>query len=146
VAEQSAVTHLLAPVRGFAAEINWRVAFAPKEDKKLRYAVPIVDNKVATHFGHCSHFVLFDVDETRNVIIRKEIVASPGHEPGLLPAWLAEEGVCVVIASGMGSRAQSLFRENRIEIVINALEDDPEKAVLDHIRGTLATGDNICDH
>ncbi|GAG79759.1 unnamed protein product, partial [marine sediment metagenome] len=39
----------------------------------MRYAVPIVDNKVATHFGHCSHFALFDVDETRNVIIRKEI-------------------------------------------------------------------------
>lgn len=112
----------------------------------LRYAVPIADNKVAMHFGHCSHFALFDVDETRNVIIRKEIVASPGHQPGLLPAWLAEEGVSVVIASGMGSRAQSLFRENRIELVINALEDDPEKAVLDYIRGTLATGDNICDH
>ncbi len=112
----------------------------------MRYAVPIVDNKVATHFGHCSHFALFDVDETRNVITRKEIVASPGHQPGLLPTWLAEEGISVVIASGMGSRAQSLFRENRIEVVINALEDDPEKAVLDHIRGTLATGDNICDH
>ncbi len=112
----------------------------------MRYAVPISDNKVATHFGHCSHFAFFDVDETRNAIITKEVIASPGHQPGLLPAWLAEEGISVVIASGMGSRAQSLFQENRIEIVINALEDDPEKAVLDHIRGTLATGDNICDH
>ena len=112
----------------------------------MRYAVPIVDNKVATHFGHCSHFAFFDVDETRNVIIRKEIVASPGHQPGLLPAWLAEEGISVVIASGMGSRAQSLFRENRIEVVINALEDDPEKAVWDYIKGTLAVGEDICDH
>jgi len=26
------------------------------------------------------------------------------------------------------------------------LDDDPEKAVLDYIKGDLATGDNICDH
>jgi len=71
------------------------------EDKlKLRYAVPIVGGKVAAHFGHCSHFVFFDVDETRKTIVKKEIIASPGHEPGLLPAWLAEEGVSVVIATG----------------------------------------------
>ena len=112
----------------------------------MRYAVPVTEGKVSTHFGHCSHFALFDVDEMGNRIVRKEIVASPGHQPGLLPAWLAEEGVSVVIASGMGSRAQGIFTENRIEVVVGVLGDDPEKAVLDHIRGTLATGDNICDH
>lgn len=112
----------------------------------MRYAVPVTDDKVAGHFGHCSHFAFFDVDETRNVIMKKEIVASPGHQPGLLPAWLAEEGVSVIIASGMGSRAQSLFRENRIEVIVGVLGDDPEKTVLDYIRGILAIGDNICDH
>lgn len=112
----------------------------------MRYAVPITEGEVATHFGHCSHFALFDVDEERKAIARKEVVASPGHQPGLLPAWLAEEGVSAVIASGMGSRAQGLFRENRIEVVVGVLGDDPEKAVLDYIRGILATGDNICDH
>ncbi len=112
----------------------------------MRYAVPVTEGSVATHFGHCSHFALFDVDEGRKAIVGKEIVASPGHQPGFLPAWLAEEGVSVVIASGMGSRAQALFRENRIEVIIGVLDDDPEKAVLDYIKGTLATGDNICDH
>lgn len=112
----------------------------------MRYAVPVTEGKVATHFGHCSHFALLDVDERRNAIIRKEVVASPGHQPDFLPVWLAEEGVSVVIASGMGSRAQSLFRENRIEVIVGVLSGDPEKAVSDYIRGTLATGDNICDH
>ena len=112
----------------------------------MRYAVPITDGKVATHFGHCSYFAFFDVDETRKTIMEKEIVASPGHEPGVLPVWLAEEGVSLIIASGMGSRAQSLFRENRIQVVIGTLEDDPEKVVLDCMEGALATGDNPCDH
>ncbi len=112
----------------------------------MRYAIPVTDGEVAEHFGHCSHFAFFDVDETRKTIIKREIVASPGHQPGFLPAWLAEEGISVIIASGMGSRAQSIFRENRIEVVIGTLEGDPEKAILDYIGETLATGDNICDH
>ena len=112
----------------------------------MRFAVPVTNGKVATHFGLCSHFVFFDVDEMRKAIMKKEIVASPGHEPGFLPAWLAEEGVSVVIAGGMGSSAQGVFRENRIGVVIGTLEGDPEKAVLDYIGGTLATGDNFCDH
>ena len=76
----------------------------------------------------------------------KEVIPSPGHQTGFLPAWLAEEGVSVVIAGGMGSRAQTIFHENRIEVVVGVLGDDHEKAVLDYIKGELATGDNICDH
>ena len=112
----------------------------------MRYAVPITDGKVAMHFGHCHHFALFDVDAVTKQIAGNEIVASPGHEPGLLPVWLADQGVSAIIAGGMGSRAQALFRENRIAVIIGVTEDDPEKAVLEYLNGTLATGDNICDH
>ncbi len=112
----------------------------------MRYAVPVSNGKLAGHFGHCEHFAFIDVDETTKVIMSKELVASPGHEPGLLPVWLADEGVSAVIAGGMGSRAQALFRENRIDVIVGALGHDPEQMVLDHIRGTLATGDNVCDH
>jgi len=112
----------------------------------MRYAVPISGGKIAAHFGHCSHFALFDVDEATTAITRKEIVPSPGHEPGVLPAWLADEGVSVVVAGGMGSRAQGLFTESRIQVVVGISQSDPEAAVLDHIKGTLATGDNLCDH
>ena len=112
----------------------------------MRFAVPVTEGKVAAHFGHCSHFALFDVDEATKEIVKREVIPSPGHQPGFLPAWLAEEGVSVVIASGMGSRALALFNENRIEVVVGVLGDDPEKVVLDYIKGELATGDNICDH
>jgi len=112
----------------------------------MRYAVPVSSGRIAIHFGHCEHFALIDVDEASNAVVRKEIVASPGHQPGFLPTWLAEQEVSIIIASGMGSRAQALFNQNRIEVIINALEEDPEKAVLSHIAGTLATGKDICDH
>ncbi|MFW6151139.1 MAG: NifB/NifX family molybdenum-iron cluster-binding protein [Chloroflexota bacterium] len=112
----------------------------------MRYAVPVTDGKVAEHFGHCTHFAFFDVDPSTGEIAARETAASPGHQPGVLPTWLAEQGVSVVLAGGMGSRAQALFRENRIEVAIGVLEEDPEKAVQAHVRGSLAVGDNVCDH
>jgi len=112
----------------------------------MRYAVPVSGGVMAAHFGHCEHFALIDVNEENREIVRKELVTPPGHEPGLLPQWLAEQGASVVIATGMGSRAQGLFQQNRIQVVIGTLESDPEKAVMDYLNGTLSTGDNICDH
>ena len=112
----------------------------------MRYAIPVSDGVISQHFGHCEQFALIDVDEEKKTIVNKKIVPSPGHQPGLLPVWLAEQGASVIIASGMGSRAQSLFQQNHIKIVVNTLESDPEKAVLSYISDTLTTGDNICDH
>ena len=112
----------------------------------MRYAVPVSDGKLAAHFGHCEHFAFINVDENTKAIVSKELVASPGHQPGFLPGWLAEEGISAVIAGGMGSRAQALFSENRIQVIVGALGEDPEQIVLDYLRGTLATGDNVCDH
>jgi ATP-binding protein involved in chromosome partitioning len=112
----------------------------------MRYAIPVSSGGLSAHFGHCEHFALIDADEEKRGIARKELVPSPGHQPGLLPEWLAEQGVSVVIASGMGSRARNLFQQNRIQVVIGAQESDPETAVLNYLDGVLATGDNICDH
>ena len=112
----------------------------------MKYAVPVTGGMMSPHFGHCEQFALFDVDEQKKEIIDKELITSPEHQPGLLPNWLAREGVSVVIASGMGPRAQELFQQRGIGVVIGALESDPEKAVLSYINAVLATGDNVCDH
>ena len=112
----------------------------------MRYAIPVSGGVVSPHFGHCEYFALIDVDEDRKEIISKELVPSPGHQPGLLPEWLAEQGAAFVIAGGMGSRAQTLFQQNRIGVIGGTMESDPEKAVLNYLNGQLATEDNICDH
>lgn len=112
----------------------------------MRYAVPVSDGRLAAHFGHCEHFALIDVDEATKAIQNKKLVVPPDHQPGVLPVWLSEEGVSVVIAGGMGSRAQDLFKENRIHVVVGAFGDDPEQIVLDYLLGRLKAGDNVCDH
>ena len=112
----------------------------------MRYAIPVSGDTISPHFGHCEQFALFDVDEQSKEITKKEFVPSPPHQPGFLPGWLAEKGASVIITGGMGPRAVELFQQNGISVVLGATENDPEKAVLSHISGTLATGDNVCDH
>ncbi len=96
------------------------------------------------HFGHCSTFALVDV-ENDSVVAVKEVVPPP-HQPGLLPPWLADLGVTMVIAGGMGSRAQAIFQSNGIRVVTGASGTGAREIVESYLSGTLATGDNACDH
>ena len=112
----------------------------------MKYAVPVSGGRLSPHFGHCENFAFFDVEEASKKIVNRESMASPEHQPGLLPVWLAEKGASVVIAGGMGPRAVELFRQNGIDVVLGAQESDPEQAVLSHLNGVLSTGDNVCDH
>ena len=112
----------------------------------MKYAVPVTGGIMSPHFGHCEQFAFFDVDEQTREITHKEFITSPEHQPGLLPVWLAERGASVVIAGGMGPRAIDLLEQCNIGVVLGATESDPEKAVLSHLSGDLATADNICDH
>jgi len=112
----------------------------------IKYAVPVSGGLVCPHFGHCEQFALIDVDDVKKAILGKTMITPPEHQPGLLPPWLAQQGVNRVIAGGMGGHAQQLFQQNNVMVVIGTLESDPEKAVLSHLNGSLATGGNACDH
>ena len=52
----------------------------------------------------------------------------------------------IIIAGGMGRRAQDLFADKKIQVVIGASSDTPERLVEEYIAGTLETGENVCDH
>ena len=112
----------------------------------MRYAIPVSAGVLSPHFGHCEQFALIDADENKKSILKKEMVTAPPHQPGLLPSWLAGQGVQVVIAGGMGSNAISLFQQNGINVLLGAPSNTPEKVVSDYLQGRLVTGDNRCDH
>ena len=112
----------------------------------MKIALPLAAGKLCMHFGHCEQFVLIDVDETTRKITGKTTVTPPPHEPGLLPRWLAEQGVTNIIAGGMGQRAQTLFQERNINVVVGAPAGEPETLVADYLSGALVSGANTCDH
>lgn len=112
----------------------------------MRIAIPLAEGKLAMHFGHCQHFAMVDVDPTAKKILKREDIAAPPHEPGLLPPWLAERGANIIIAGGMGQRAHDLFAARGMEVMLGAAAETPEKLVTDYLAGTLTLGTNLCDH
>lgn len=112
----------------------------------MKIAVPLTHKRLSLHFGHCEEFALIDVDHDQGQILNRVDVSAPPHQPGLLPVWLAEHGVNVVIAGGMGERARQLFGGHGIEVIIGAPAEDPEIVVRHFLSGTLEVGTNICDH
>jgi predicted Fe-Mo cluster-binding NifX family protein len=109
-----------------------------------KIAIPLEDGLLCAHFGHCSQFAIIDTD---NGTINKEtFVTPPPHEPGLLPAWLAEKGVTDVIAGGMGQRAITLFNQQKINVFVGAQQKPPQDLAKDLINDSLVAGANFCDH
>ena len=116
------------------------------ENNNMKIAIPLASGRLSMHFGHCEQFALVEVDETTNKAGETALLTPPAHEPGALPRWLHEQGATVIIASGMGQRAQQLFAQNGIAVVVGASADTPEQLVSAYLSGALQTGDNICDH
>ena len=112
----------------------------------MRIAIPLANGKLAMHFGHCERFALVDVDQAEKKLLKRRDIDAPPHQPGLLPPWLAERGASVIIAGGMGQRAQGLFAEQGIQVVVGAPVESPERLVGDYLAGTLQAGENVCDH
>ena len=112
----------------------------------MRIAIPLVQGKLSLHFGHCDQFAIFDIDENLKKSTSRNDATPPSRAPGALPKWLHENNVSVIIAGGMGQRAQQLFAQNNIEVVIGASSNSPEELVSAYLQDTLETGDNICDH
>jgi predicted Fe-Mo cluster-binding NifX family protein len=112
----------------------------------MKIAIPLVAGCLSMHFGHCEEFAVLEVDEQTKKVLSTSVHQAPPHEPGVLPNWLHQLGVNVIIAGGMGRRAQQLFAQKDIRVVIGARNETPDRLVSGYLSGTLQTGDNICDH
>ena len=110
----------------------------------MKIAIPMAQGALCMHFGHCSEFAIVEVENGEIKSTREEV--PPPHEPGLLPPWLAAKGVSLVIAGGMGSRAQAIFNANGVQVVTGASGGTAREIVENYLAGSLETGDNACDH
>jgi ATP-binding protein involved in chromosome partitioning len=115
-----------------------------KEEGVMKIAIPIAEGKLTAHFGHAAEFAIVRVEDQE--IKGKELLTPPPHEPGVLPKWLHELGVEVIIAGGMGQRALGLFGDNGIKVVTGAANHTPEELVKQYLTNTLVSGENVCDH
>lgn len=112
----------------------------------MRIAIPIHEGVLCAHFGQSRTFAILDVDdETKSVVARVD-ETPPMHEPGVLPEWLDKKSVDVVIAGGMGMRAQQLFNAAGVQVITGAPSDAPETIAEAYLKNELKLGPNTCGH
>ena len=109
----------------------------------MKVAIAKDGDFVSEHFGHCNEYALFVVENSK--ITSQENLVSPGHEPGKLPALLAEHKVTHVLAGGMGPKAVDLFCANNIEVFVG-VQGQIETVIRDFMAGKIAQGESSCTH
>nr|WP_317325846.1 NifB/NifX family molybdenum-iron cluster-binding protein [uncultured Flavonifractor sp.] len=107
----------------------------------MKIAVSCNGTQIWAHFGHCENFMIYDADN--GAITSEQSVPNPGHRPGFLPNFLADQGVNVIISGGMGGGAVDIFNERGVEVVLGA-QGDAKTAVEAYLRGELKSTGSIC--
>lgn len=109
----------------------------------MKIAIASDGGQVAGHFGHCERFRIYEIEG--NSIVSETEIVNPEHKPGFLPVFLQSHGVEVVVAGGMGQRAQDIFRLKGVKVyagVSGTLDD----VLASYLAGTLVGTGAVCQH
>ena len=108
----------------------------------MKIAISTDGDFVSAHFGRCPLFTLVEIED--NKVVMADTIENPGHHPGFLPQFLHEKGVSVIIAGGMGQRAQALFSQTGIETIMG-ISGKVDAVIEKIISGTLQGGESLCN-
>lgn len=111
--------------------------------KTMRAAVACDGTEISPHFGRCEHFIVVAIRDGE--LLARTRLDNPGHEPGLLPELMRQEGVTHVLAGGAGPRAVGMLADAGIEF-ISGVTGDPLAALKALAAGTLSAGESTCEH
>ena len=107
----------------------------------MKISVAAMGNTVAGHFGHCENFIFFDTENGK--IVGENSVPNPGHRPGFLPNFLADNGAEVIITGGMGGGAVDFFNERGVEVILGA-QGQARDVVEAYLAGKLQSTGSVC--
>ena len=112
----------------------------------MKIAIPTLDGKLCGHFGPCELFTFAEVDFETGEIIK---ISSGAPEDGVscqCAGWIAEQGVEVVLAGGMGGRPMMMFEQLGIRVISGCPELPIKDIVKQFLENSLIIGENSCNH
>jgi len=107
----------------------------------MKIAISTDMGYVSAHFGRCPEFTIVDIENGK--VTKKETIDNPGHHPGYLPEFLKGKEVECIVAGGMGVRAQGLFEQAGIKMVLG-VEGEVDDVVERLAAGKLKSGQSMC--
>lgn len=119
------------------------VRLKTRGEETMKIAVPSKGNEIDQHFGHCEKYSVYTVEGAS--IISEETMASTvscGCKSGIA-ATLAENGVKILVAGGIGDGAIRVLSANGIKTIKGA-KGTARAAVEQYLRGELADSGDTC--
>ena len=102
-----------------------------KKSVIIKIAIPISEGRLFPSFGKATEFAIFHIQNQE--IIKKEILHPPPHGPDVLPDWIHDLGVSVIIAGNMGSKAMENFEAKGTTVIIGSSSTSPDELVQQHL-------------
>ena len=112
----------------------------------MKIVIPTLDGKLCGHFGHCESFTFVEVNAETKEIISIETVIPEDGVSCQSAGWLAQQGIDLVLAGGMGGRPLMTFAQNDVEVVTGCPELEIKEVVESFLTNTLETTENSCGH
>ena len=113
------------------------------KDTKI-IAFPTSDKvTIDAHFGHTREFAIYTVHGSDIVGVKH--ITPPPHEPGVIPKFLQEHSVDVVITGNMGQRAVALFKHYDIDVILGA-RGRIDVNLNEYLGGFLSSQGSSCEH
>jgi len=113
----------------------------------MKIAVPVTNTGVIdNHFGHCDSYDVFSVTE-ENKIAGIENIKSPqgcGCKSNIAQV-LAQSGVTVMLAGGIGNGAINVLNTNGIA-VIKGCSGLAQLVVKQYLAGEISDSGEVCQH
>ncbi|MBN2502048.1 MAG: NifB/NifX family molybdenum-iron cluster-binding protein [Anaerolineales bacterium] len=91
-----------------------RIAFSTEDKNGL-------DSRISHHFGRCPSYILVDLDGEEVKAVQS--IANPffaQHQPGMVPEFIHNHDVKVMVSGGMGRRAIEFFAQYGIDVATGA--------------------------
>lgn len=110
----------------------------------MKIAIPTKEgNRIDDHFGHCEFYSIFTVEN--NKVVNKQTLQSPqgcGCKSNIAYD-LAEMGVKIMLAGGIGNGAINKLNSQNIEVIRNC-KGDVDVLVNEYLDGNIVDGGASC--
>ncbi len=110
----------------------------------MKIAIPTKEgNRIDDHFGHCEFYSIFTVEN--NEVVNKQTLQSPqgcGCKSNIAYD-LADMGVKIMLAGGIGNGAINKLKSQNIEVIRNC-KGDVDVLVNDYLAGKVVDGGASC--
>ena len=138
--------------------------------KFMKIAIPTIEGRLCAHFGHCEEFSFAEVNPETAEILKistdvpeggfsfieideetKKILKIEEKQPEediscQSASWVANQGVDLILAGGMGGRPMMMLEQFGIQVISGCPEMEIEQIVRQFLDNELVIGENSCNH